>query len=131
MLDTKPNSSVDIGSNKNFGYFFSIILVILCIIFFNHKYSYIVIIFTIFFFTITFTSPKLLKYPNLIWFKFGLLLGKIISPILLFLIYVFLIIPMGLLLNIFKINLLKKKPDTNVISYWKIKNYNSNTKRQF
>ena len=130
MIDNKFNTMINIGSNKNFGYVFSCIFIMLSILFIKDEYNFYIFSFTTLLILVTFLHPNLLKYPNLIWFKFGLLLGKIISPIFLFLIYLILIIPMGLILKIFRVSLLRNKP-SNTKSYWKKKNNLSNVNRQF
>ena len=130
MIDNKFNTMVNIGSNKNFGYVFSCIFIMLSILFIKDEYNFYIFSFTALLILVTFLHPNLLKYPNLIWFKFGLLLGKIISPIFLFIIYLTLIIPMGLILKIFRVSLLRNKP-SDTKSYWKKKNNLSNINRQF
>ena len=62
--------------------------------------------------------PGLFFYPNIIWFKFGILLSKIISPVIMFLIYIITFLPIGLLLKMANKDLLKTKINKNNKSYW-------------
>ena len=43
---------------------------------------------------------KILYYPNYLWFRFGILLSKIFSPIILLILFIFIFIPLGFVLNI-------------------------------
>ena len=63
--------------------------------------------------------PKILYWPNYLWFKFGLFLGYIISPILLTLIFVFVVVPTGLLVKIFNSDIINMRIIKNKKSYWK------------
>ena len=65
-------------------------------------------------------APKFLLPLNKIWIKFGELLGKFISPIVMGLIYFLVITPIALLLKMFKKDLLKLKFSKEG-SYWVIR----------
>ncbi len=58
---------------------------------------------------ITFFYPMILFKPSLYWEKFGLLLGKFFSPIILSLIYLLTIVPINFLVRLMSVDLLKKK----------------------
>ena len=76
-------------------------------------------------------NSKLLTPLNLSWIKFGELLGKVIAPIVMGIIYFFVITPIGLFMRILGKDLLNTKLSTNR-SYWikREKNIGS-MKRQF
>jgi hypothetical protein len=78
-------------------------------------------------FIISIFAPKFLKYPNIVWTLFGVILGKITTPIVLSVIYFGLFAPLGLLKRVFK-------SKTTCKSYW-IKKTNhqldDNLKHQF
>ena len=76
-------------------------------------------------------SP-ILKPLNLIWFKFGLFLGKLIAPIIMGIVYFIVVFPTFLLLKLFKRNYLNIKYERNMSSYWiKVKNKSTTMKDQF
>ena len=54
-------------------------------------------------------KPISLSYPYKLWMSIGYLLGRINSTLILGLIYIFLIIPIALLMKIFKYDPLRKK----------------------
>jgi len=66
---------------------------------------------------ITICAPYLLQPFNAIWTGFGLLLGRIVSPIILTLIYFSLIAPVGLITRLFGRDELRLKKQ-RVSSYW-------------
>ena len=94
--------------------------------------SIFLIILSIFFFIFSFVKPSIFKLPNFIWSKFGIVLGKLISPIVLFIIFFLLITPIGLLMRLIGKDLLNEKISNNIKSYWiKRKNQMNNMKAQF
>tara|TARA_A100001015_G_scaffold108499_1_gene120348 strand:- start:527 stop:910 length:384 start_codon:yes stop_codon:yes gene_type:complete len=76
-------------------------------------------------------NSKILEPLNKIWFKFGLLLGKIISPLVMGLIFFIVVTPIGLLMRLFNKDLLNLKFNETK-SYWIEKNEpKSKMKNQF
>ncbi|MBX9768919.1 MAG: hypothetical protein K2X47_16720 [Bdellovibrionales bacterium] len=63
-------------------------------------------------------KPSTLEKPNLLWYKFGLLLQKIISPILMGLFFFFLFTPLAVLLRLFGSRFLEIETDSKRDSYW-------------
>lgn len=123
-------------SNQKFGYFFTIIFFIVSIYFFFQETSialYISGLVSVIFFTITIFKPDMLKPLNKLWMNFGLILGMIISPIVMGIIFFVIFTPIGILMRIFGRDelLLQFKKKT---SYWTKRNegikYNS-MKNQF
>ena len=60
------------------------------------------IILSLIFFIITIIRPNLFTYLNRLWIKFGMLLGKIISPIVMALVFFFVVTPIGILVRVLK-----------------------------
>jgi hypothetical protein len=76
-------------------------------------------------------KPKILNPLNKIWFKFGILLAKIVSPLVMLFIFFVVVTPIGLIMKISGKNLLNLKKK-NKKTYWIIKdNSNSSMKNQF
>ena len=77
------NKEIKIGSNKSFGIVFFVFFLILALYFFyktNHI-NYGLLITSLIFLVLGFMNSKILSPLNYIWFKFGLILSLIISPI--------------------------------------------------
>lgn len=62
--------------------------------------------------------PKLLSPFNRLWFEFGLLLHKLISPLVLGLIYLTSVAPVGLLMRMCGKDPLRRRFDPELRSYW-------------
>ena len=63
------------------------------------------------------TKSRILTPLNLLWFKFGMLLGRIVSPIVMGLVFFLVVTPTGLIMRGLKKDLLKlKKKKSN--TYW-------------
>lgn len=108
-----------IPSNKNFGITFSIFfLIITFYIFINHeKLNLWILGMSVIFLILGITDSKLLLPANKMWFKFGIFLGKIVSPLVMGIIFFLVITPIGLILRIFRKDVLKLK-FSNDKSYW-------------
>jgi len=70
------------------------------------------------FLTLALTVPVLLAPLNRLWTKFGLLLHRITSPIILGIMFFGVITPIGLLMRLAGKDLLRTKFDRNADSYW-------------
>ena len=67
---------------------------------------------------LAFVAPQVLELPNKLWFKFGMLLGSIIAPVVMALVYFITVVPTGLIMRLLGKDLLKQKLDKNAKSYW-------------
>ena len=124
---------IKISSNRSFGLvFFFVFFIISMYPLFNDE-SIIIwsLIISIFFLVLGLLNSRYLNPLNKIWFKFGLLLGKLVSPIVMSIIFFFVITPTGLIMKILKKDLLNLK-FRNDKSYWIEKNgQKSKMKDQF
>ena len=62
--------------------------------------------------------PSVLAPLNRLWLRFGLLLHKIVSPLVLGIMFFLVITPMGVLMRAFGKDLLRLKLDRQLASYW-------------
>ena len=67
---------------------------------------------------VSFTVPRVLAPLNRLWFRFGMLLHHVMTPVILFLLYAVSVVPMGLLLRLFRKDLLRLRLDREARSYW-------------
>jgi len=65
-----------------------------------------------------FIAPKLLRPLNLIWFRFGLLLHKIVNPIVMGLVFFTTVVPIALIFKLLGKDPLHRRFDTNAETYW-------------
>ncbi|MDC3233629.1 SxtJ family membrane protein [Candidatus Pelagibacter sp.] len=102
---------VKIGSNRSFGIVFFIVFLIISLYPLLHGENIRVwsLIISIIFLVLGLLNSKLLNPLNKIWFKFGLLLGKIISPIVMGIIFFLVVTPIALFMRLLKKDLLNLK----------------------
>lgn len=120
MNELRKNYNIQVGSNKNFAFTFAFLFLIIGIylIYKNSNLSYYFLFFSFTFFGLGKIFPNIFKVPNLIWHKFGLLLGSIISPVVMFLIYSLTIVPIGIILKLFGVDILNLNIKKQSTSYW-------------
>ena len=68
------------------------------------------------FLIITIIKPNLFTFLNKFWIKFGILLGKIISPVVMSLVFFIVVTPIGILVRILKKDVMGLKRGAS--SYW-------------
>lgn len=66
----------------------------------------------------TLLAPKVLKPLNLLWFKFGMLLGRIVTPIVMFLVFVVAVLPTALVIRAFGKDPMNRSLSAATRSYW-------------
>ena len=111
---------IKLGSNRSFGIVFFIVFVLIAIyplINQGEVRIWSLIISFLFLFLGLFNS-KILTPLNKLWFRFGLFLGKIISPIIMGLIFFLVVTPIGLLMRLFGKDILNLKLNKKKTSYW-------------
>ena len=74
------------------------------------------VVLSLVFLIITIIRPNLFTFINKLWIQFGILLGKIISPIVMGLFFFFVVTPIGILVRIFKKDVMGLKRGAN--TYW-------------
>lgn len=76
-------------------------------------------------------NSRILTPLKILWIKFGELLGKIVAPIVMSIVFFVIITPIGLLLRIIGKDVLSLKLDKKIKSYWIKKTFKSDFKKQF
>ena len=124
---------IKLGSNKSFGIVFFIFFLIISfypLINGDNIRIWALVISGLFLF-LGLINSKILNPLNRIWFKFGIFLGKIVSPTIMGLIFFLVVTPIGILMRIIKKNFLNLKFDDSK-SYWVKKDeLKSKMKNQF
>ena len=121
------------STNRSFGIVFFIVFLIVSLwpLLNNDQIRYWALFVSILFLFLGIINSKLLTPLNQTWFKFGLFLGKIISPFVMGIIFFLVVTPIGLLMRIIKKDLLNLRFNKNK-SYWIEKNEpKSKMKNQF
>lgn len=113
-------SDIELPSNKKFGFFFTFVFAILAFYFLfidSILWAQALAILAVLFLLITVTIPQVLLPLNKLWMRFGLLLGMIVSPIVLGIIFFGLVTPYGVVMRMFGRDELRLK-FTKKSSHW-------------
>ena len=128
------NKNIKISSNRSFGLvFFAFFLIISLWPLINDAEIRIwSLIISIIFLLLGLFNSKILTPLNKLWFKFGIILGKFVSPIVMGIVFFFVVTPTGIIMRLSGKNLLGLKKDIKKDTYWiKKNNYLSSMKNQF
>jgi len=126
-------NDIKVGSNRSFGLVFFVVFMIITFypLLGSGNVRLWSLIISLIFLILGLMNSKILTPLNKLWFKFGILLGRIISPLIMGIIFFFVVTPIGLLMKIFKKDLLNLKYEKD-ISYWiEKKEPKSKMKNQF
>ena len=120
MTEISRHVSTEQSSEKSFGVVFSIVFLIVALypLITSAGLRIWALVVSIILFLLAFLAPKILVLPNKLWFKFGLLIGSIVAPIVMTLVYFVTVLPTGLIMRLLGKDLLKQKLDKNAKSYW-------------
>ena len=121
------------SSNRSFGIVFFIVFLLISFypLLKNENISTWALIISLVFLILGLVKSKFLSPLNRLWFKFGLLLGKIFSPLVMGTIFFVVVTPIGLLMRLFNKDLLNLKLNKKK-SYWiKKDGQESKMKNQF
>ena len=124
---------VKIGSNRSFGIVFFVFFLIIAIypLIKDGELRLWSLFISIVFLFLGLVNSKILNPFNKLWFKFGIFLGKIISPLVMGIIFFLVVTPIGLLMRLLNKDLLNLRFNNNS-SYWIEKNEpKSKMKNQF
>ena len=127
------NKNIKISSNRNFGIVFFVVFLIIAIwpLLNSEPIRIWSLLIAIIFLFLGIINSIILTPLNKIWFKFGIFLGNLISPIVMAIIFFFVVTPIGILMKVFKKDLINLKKN-NDKSYWIIKkDIKSKMKNQF
>ena len=122
-----------INSNKSFGILFFVVFFLYGIwpILSSNEIRIWSLLMGIIFLILGLLNSKLLTPFQNLWLKFGTLLGRIVSPIVMFLVYFVFITPLAVIIRLFGKDLLRKKFNKSP-SYWIKREKNIGTmKKQF
>ena len=111
--------NIKIGSNRNFGIVFFILFLLIALYpsINSEGIRMWAVILSLIFLFLGLLDSKVLTPLNKIWFKFGILLGRVISPLIMGVIFFFVVTPIGLIMRILGKDVLNLKYNSNK-TYW-------------
>lgn len=116
----RHDSDVVMGSEKSFGLVFAALFVMIGLwpLWKGGDVRVWAMALASLFITAAFLAPQLLRPLNMVWFRFGLLLGRIITPVVMSVLYAVSVVPIGLLMRLTGKDLLRLAKNPDAKSYW-------------
>ena len=113
------NSNIKIGTNKSFGIVFFVFFLIVSIfpLLNNGDIRVWSLIISIIFLILGLLNSKILTPLNQVWFKFGILLGRFVSPVVMGIVFFAIVTPTSVIMRVLQKNLLNLKKG-NKKTYW-------------
>ena len=113
------HKDIKIGSNRSFGLVFFVVFLLISIYPFlkDGDIRLWSLIISIIFLFLGLLNSNVLSPLNKLWFRFGLLLGKIISPIIMGIIFFLVVTPIAIIMRLFKKDILNLEFKENN-TYW-------------
>ena len=110
--------NIKLPSNRNFGIVFAIVFLIISLwpLLNQNEIRFWSLIISIIFLSLGLINSKLLLPLNKIWFKFGIFLGNFIAPIVMGVIYFFVVTPTGLIMKMLGKDLLNLKKAIKIVT---------------
>ena len=126
-------SNIKLPSNRSFGLvFFIVFLLIAFYPLTNHEDTRLWSLFISFIFLfLGLLNSRLLLPFNKLWFKFGIFLGNLISPVVMGIVFFLVVTPTGLLMRLFQKDVLKLKTNESETYWIKVERNQSKMKNQF
>ena len=127
-------NKIKISSNRNFGLVFFIVFLIVSLwpLTYGEPIRIWSLIISMVFLILGLMNSKLLTPLNKLWFKFGMILGAIVAPIVMGVIFFLVVTPIGLVMNMMGKDLLNKRYNEKKETYWVKRDMPMSTmKRQF
>ena len=114
------SDKIKISSNRSFGLLFFVIFLIVSLWPLTHEGSIRIwsVIVSAVFLILGLINSRLLTPLNVLWFKLGMILGAIISPIVMGIVFFLVVTPTGFILRIMGKDLLNKKYNKKKETYW-------------
>ena len=112
-------NEIKISSNRNFGIVFFIVFLVIAIypLINSSEIRLWSLILSLLFLLLGLIDSKILTPFNKLWFKFGIFLGKTISPVIMGIIFFFVVTPIGFIMRLLSKDILNLKYNSEN-SYW-------------
>ncbi len=117
-LDREPE--VEGSSNRSFGWVFAAFFLILALLplLGGGGVRYWALAASATMAVVTLARPSLLEVPNRLWGRFGLWLGRVVSPVMSAVIFYGVVTPIGLAMRLAGKDVLRLRRDPGAASYW-------------
>ena len=115
----EQTNNLKISSNRSFGIVFFVVFLLIALypVIKGQEIRIWSLIISLIFLALGLKNSRVLTPLNKLWFKFGIFLGKIVSPLVMGIIFFLVVTPIGLIMRILRKDLLNLKYNSNK-SYW-------------
>ena len=126
-------NDIKISSNRSFGLLFFLVFLLISIypLLNGGNLRHWSLIISIIFLALGILNSKILTPLNKVWFKFGLFLGTIVSPIIMSIIFFFVVTPISFVMKVLGKDILNLKQNNNNTYWIKKSGPKSKMKNQF
>lgn len=120
MSEAHSHFDVKSGTERGFGFVFCTVFLIIAAwpLLNDGAIRLWAVIIAAVFFVCALAAPSLLKPLNRAWFRFGLLLGKIVAPIVMAILFFIVVTPFAVVMRLFGRKPLALKFEQSASSYW-------------
>ena len=127
------NNKIKLSSNRSFGIVFFIVFLIIATypLLNDNSIRLWSLIVGIIFLILGIINSKVLTPFNILWIKFGFLLGKIVSPIVMGFVFFGVVTPISIIMKLLRKDLLNLKRNKKETYWLKKEKIKSNMKNQF
>ena len=110
---------IKVSSNRSFGIVFFVVFLLIALfpIIYNSEIRLWSLVISFIFLVLGLLNSKILSPLNKLWFKFGIFLGKIISPLIMGVIFFLVVTPIGFIMRLLGKDVLNLKYQDKK-SYW-------------
>jgi len=117
-LDRKDE--IKVGSERGFGVVFACVFLLIGLwpLIDGAPLRLWALIVSAVFFVCAFALPIALRPLNILWFKIGMLMYKVVNPLTMAMLYYFTVVPTGLIMKLFGKDPLNRSFDKTASSYW-------------
>ena len=124
---------IKIGSNRSFGVVFFVVFLLIGLwpILKGNEIRIWSIVISLIFLILGILNSKILTPFNKVWFRFGIFLGNFISPIIMGIVFFLVVTPTGLIMKLFRKDLINLKKNNNSTYWIEKKDIKSSMKNQF
>ena len=128
MSELQAYHEVTMSSERSFGLVFSAIFLLLGLYPLLSDGSVIpwALGVSVVFLLLALLAPGSLAIPNRLWFRLGMLLGKIVTPLIMGIIFLVVLTPFGLVMRVFSRNPGNRKLEPEAESYWQHRDEKNN-----
>ena len=120
MTDIQEHGTIKVGSERGFGIVFAVVFAIVGLwpLLGGGEPRLWALVIAAGLLATALIRPSLLAPANRAWFRFGMLLGAIVTPVVMALVFYLTVTPTALLLRLFGKDPLRRRFDPSVASYW-------------